>query len=472
MGGEIDESLCSACGEPVAQGQTDCPECAGLSSKERYERWQTRQASTQAMGEQKQVVASPAAESPTPVTTKNQSPSSTPSPAFYLLILAGVIGGVIGYFMLEGRDKQMAKRILAAGASLTGVALLFVFVQAIYLNRALQSFGDSLTAPTDMASAGVTANPTIPPMGLDVSDFAAEKTWTFTATQDGGYTESASFEIGNVIPLRDSPYFVTPGSFLEQESDTFHTAGATCGADVDRAAVVPFRFRVTNTTNGFDAQVAARVTSANRMEGLFSGGPVCADDGDLGLLSANPIGAGEFVSLRGFLVLDEYFTPSAPEGDPAKLGAVALGLEPTQDDNDRPWVMAEPGVVGPGVYPNFSGMNGRFRLTGVVPPSIEGIYYGSLGDGTEIYAEMRDFNGHTFSGLTRIFWGGRSASPVSAPFDGTFDAATGQIVMAEESSEAGTGRFVGTFSADGNTMLGTWTSYSGDQSFNWSLTRR
>ena len=44
------------------------------------------------------------AEGPTTATPNTQAPSSAPSPAFYLLILAGVIGGVL---MTKGNDIRL-----------------------------------------------------------------------------------------------------------------------------------------------------------------------------------------------------------------------------------------------------------------------------------------------------------------------------------------------------------------------------
>lgn len=49
-------------------------------------------------------------------------PANKPSAAYYLLpLFLGIIGGIIGYFMLKDQDRRMAKNVL-----LFGVVFLFL----------------------------------------------------------------------------------------------------------------------------------------------------------------------------------------------------------------------------------------------------------------------------------------------------------------------------------------------------------
>lgn len=457
-----------------------CSQCAELSNKERYELWQARQESGAAT-EQKPAQATTATETKTTVTADARVPNAAPSPAFYLLILAGVIGGVVGYFMLEGRDKQMAKRILVAGASLTGVFLLFAFAQALYFSRVMQSFGDALTTDTGGSSAAATAAPSegagsgssgetgndstpAPPFGVNVTDFEPVRTWTFTASQDGGYKQTGTLTVGEALPVSRSAYFA------DIFGDAALIASSACSMDADRDAVIPYRLKLANTTNGFDAQVAARMTSTAPLETTYADGPTCAEDGLVGWTSAEILSPGDAAAQEGFIVLENYFTPNAPEGDPAVLGAVRMSLAPSDDAAGRSWLTDPPGVSGPGIVVTGEGFNTDFYLSGVVPPQLAGTYSGTVKDGTPWNVYISEFDGGSFTGRNEIYWA-NSPQGFRTSFTGTFDATTRRIVMSEDPTAKGAGEFVGEVSADGTSMTGTWSRYSDGQSFSWNLTK-
>lgn len=101
---------------------------------------------------------------------------------------------------------------------------------------------------------------------------------------------------------------------------------------------------------------------------------------------------------------------------------------------------------------------------------LNGVYSGTIKDGTRWYVYIRDFNRTSFVGTNDIYWP-RSPQGFKTNFTGTYDPASSQITMAEDRNAQGSGQFVGQVFADGESMSGTWTSYSGGTSFTWNLVR-
>lgn len=294
------------------------------------------------------------------------------SPANYLWAVLGIIGGLIGYATLQAKDPKLGKRVLIAGACVTGVGLLLVVVQLVFLGSLFKSVTDDMGASAYDSSptydsydsySTPTPTPTPTPSGIDASTFTATNTWNWTSTQDGGYTETVTFEVGAPLKLSTSPYYYnnydTGAVTLE--------AGDYCSVDSVRDAVVPYRLTVANSTTGFDAQVGANLTMTLDVESLYSDGGECQSAGDaFGVQSVEALSPGEDIVNRGFIILSDYYTPAAPTGDPAVISEELVTVNSSTDDNSRVWALAKPGVSGPGVRTASYGIPNQFYLSGVV----------------------------------------------------------------------------------------------------------
>ena len=80
-----------------------------------------------------------------------QTTREKPSKAWYLLpIFLGVIGGIIGYFLLKDRNKKMAERLLITGVIIWVVGFILSIVIVVF--GALYSMGVFSVRPTVICS--------------------------------------------------------------------------------------------------------------------------------------------------------------------------------------------------------------------------------------------------------------------------------------------------------------------------------
>lgn len=62
---------------------------------------------------------------------RHGNPKKKPNKAYYLLpIFLGIIGGVIGYFLLKDRDRKFAERLLIIGLVMIAVWWILSFLLA------------------------------------------------------------------------------------------------------------------------------------------------------------------------------------------------------------------------------------------------------------------------------------------------------------------------------------------------------
>jgi hypothetical protein len=99
---------------------------------------------------------------------------------------------------------------------------------------------------------------------------------------------------------------------------------------------------------------------------------------------------------------------------------------------------------------------------------LNGTYRGSIKDGTRWYVYIFEFDGKNFSGHNQIFWK-KYPDGYNTNFTGTYDSKTGQIIMYEDRSAKGAGKFTGTVSDNGKIMSGDWYRYTDNGSFTWNL---
>jgi hypothetical protein len=196
-------------------------------------------------------------------------------------------------------------------------------------------------------------------------------TWTFTATAGSGYTESGEFQVG-------APEHIQTGM-----TNGTATLGNACSVNAQTDAVEPARLVITNTTAGFSSTIGlylhlsltlgADAPNAFDWEGEYADGPQCDPNLDSGMsLDASATAApSQSLTIDGFLILNNYYSPSDPSGDPSDFNITALvttdqsgvqndGSDYTIDSVDGPGTITETAEQG---FPGW-----LFTLNGTAPP--------------------------------------------------------------------------------------------------------
>jgi hypothetical protein len=110
------------------------------------------------------------------------------------------------------------------------------------------------------------------------------------------------------------------------------TSGKACAASKATDAVVPISVDITSTTSAFSQVVGARLQfqsdSGLQYEAYYDSGVQC-NDGTNGILaetgvSTKPIKDGERTSLPIFLIIENYYSPDHPSGNPALLADTVI----------------------------------------------------------------------------------------------------------------------------------------------------
>lgn len=101
---------------------------------------------------------------------------------------------------------------------------------------------------------------------------------------------------------------------------------------------------------------------------------------------------------------------------------------------------------------------------------LNGKYEGTIKDGTRWKVNIYGFDGRNFEGSNTIYWASKGAGGLTTTFYGTYDNATGEIIM-NESEGKGSGRFTGRLTENGKNMQGTWSRYSDGGTFSWNLSK-
>ena len=81
---------------------------------------------------------------------------------------------------------------------------------------------------------------------------------------------------------------------------------------------------------------------------------------------------------------------------------------------------------------------------------------------------ITEVNGKNITGYNVAYW---TDPPYRTNMTGTYNESTGEIVLYEEKNDRGTGLFDGILSTDGKTMKGTYSPFSSEQIFKWSVSK-
>lgn len=95
---------------------------------------------------------------------------------------------------------------------------------------------------------------------------------------------------------------------------------------------------------------------------------------------------------------------------------------------------------------------------------------GTINNDTPFDLVITDFDGKTFKGYDNVF---AKDSPDGKKFNitGTYDEKTRNVIINEDNTIKGSGKFTGTLAEDGTTMKGEWKKNSGNESYKWDCKR-
>lgn len=191
--------------------------------------------------------------------------------------------------------------------------------------------------PTETTSSTPTETPAPLPPSIVPSGFA--QTWSQGFVATGGYTETVAVSVGTPESLGAAyPRQVSTGSCSSIGlsgsgcTRTTFTSGHSCTANKTTDAVVPISVDSTSTTSAFSQVVGARLTfqssSQLQYEAYYDSGPVCNDGSSGGLaessMSTKSLKSGEGTTLPMFLIIENYYTPDHPHGDPSMLAGIVI----------------------------------------------------------------------------------------------------------------------------------------------------
>jgi ribosomal protein L40E len=109
-----------------------------------------------------------------------------PSIAWYLLpILLGILGGIIGYFVIRSKDVKMAKNMLYVGLGIfvLGIVLIAAMPSPPPVDTGVPEFSPSSPSPTPIATSSLTSTPT--PVPTSTPSPTSQLTETEQQCRDG-----------------------------------------------------------------------------------------------------------------------------------------------------------------------------------------------------------------------------------------------------------------------------------------------
>ena len=94
--------------------------------------------------------------------------------------------------------------------------------------------------------------------------------------------------------------------------------------------------------------------------------------------------------------------------------------------------------------------------------------YGGTFDGRKFEIVIKEVNGKNITGYNVAYW---TDPPFRTNMTGTYDESSGEIVLYEEKNDKGTGLFDGILSSDGKTMKGTYSPFTNNDKYKWSVSK-
>jgi len=181
--------------------------------------------------------------------------------------------------------------------------------------------------------------------------------WTFSESGVGGYTATGTLRIGD------------PQHFTAGLTNGTTTVGVACQVDETTDAVVPAQLMLMNTTTSFPMSVGVSIGGLGpfgngeslEWEGHYTSGNDCSSSASFGLSSNDPLQPQHSISVNGFFVLHNYYTPDHPGGDEVAWAAAQLTVSKQQVAHDDKLTLV--GFAGPGS--TDGGYGWSFSPTGV-----------------------------------------------------------------------------------------------------------
>lgn len=318
-----------------------------------------------------------------------------PSRAHYLWALLGILGGLIGWLLVRDRDRALGRKVLIVGGAVSVVGIVLSVVLYVALYSATQNLAQSLNAtlgssqPFGSTVATTTTSPTV-----TVPAGTLTKTWSFSATASGGYSMDGTVSVGR------------PQHYRKGLSNGTTVAGSACQFDSQTVGVIPATLSATNTTKGFSetagvfiVNVGTQSTTASttlqpeiRWEAQYTSGGQCDGGTTTGssvdVTSTQPLGPGQSVSVSGFFIVTNYFSPNHPDGNVAALDGSLFRIPGIEDQrlttSTGTMVYTIDSVTGPGVkeVATLGQPVWLFTLTGAAPSTSQPVFTASQASNT------------------------------------------------------------------------------------------
>jgi hypothetical protein len=271
--------------------------------------------------------------------------------------LLAIVFGIKGRNQIDASDGRQGGRGLAiAGIALGvtgvgGLTLLVILVLAASstTHAPLPSSLAATSAPLEGAST-VSSTPTESTAAQPTASFTPTTTWTWDTKNTDGYT--AHYELGVQAPVSLSSVPILPG--FHQQSDI---SGACSEFNATTDALLPVRLTLTNTTASFKKDVSTffslplESTQAIEVVTGYSAGVECKDM--QGRNAGNEqsdwpvdceLAPNASCTNYSYLILKNFYSPSAPKGATSALSALDLEVEATTPTSSESFTH----VSGPG----------------------------------------------------------------------------------------------------------------------------
>jgi hypothetical protein len=255
-----------------------------------------------------------------------------------LTALVGLVAGSAALLFNSERDPDI--RVLNGIATAGLLALLIGGIPALQTT----SSNVDVAAPGNFQPASTATVPSTNETTTTERSTVANglvNSYTFSETEDGGYTFAGTIELGKPQPFETG---ITEGDL---------TAGSACTVTPQTDAVIPGTISLTNTSSNFNAYAGVQISwTSSAISGIevgYSSGPQCNGESSssFGLQSNDALSPGGSVDADLFVIVPNYYSPSYPHGDSDLLSDVDLDLVEDVDNNTNTDITPS-AISGPG----------------------------------------------------------------------------------------------------------------------------